>query len=230
MSPRRSDCETQDAGSRRCLAGLSRSTIYRDYECAFTQGTGLPLSLHAPQMLNLVRYARGQENPFCALFAKTNQTCAACYALQQKLEEEAHLRPKTLKCFAGLCETAVPVRVGDNLIAFLQTGQVLLHRPGMTQFNRIAATLIRWGAEVDLKTLEEAYFNTRILKPQQYESLIRLLTIFAQHLGSCASQLALQSEQPEPEAVTRARSYVDQNYREVISLPAVARVANMSAN
>ena len=53
--------------------------------------------------------------------AKTNTTCAECYALQQKLEEEAQLRPKTLKCFAGLCETAVPVRVGDKLIAFLHT-------------------------------------------------------------------------------------------------------------
>ncbi len=81
-----------------------------------------------------------------------------------------------------------------------------------------------------MKTLEEAYFNTRVLRPQQYESLIRLLTIFAQHLASCANQLALQSEQPEPEAVSRARSYINQNYREVISLPEVARVVNMSAN
>ncbi len=104
MSPRRSGSKSQDGGRGRCLAALSGSTIYRDYERAFTKGTGLPLSLHAPEMLNLIRYARGQENPFCALFAKTNQTCAACYALQRRLEEEAHLQPKTLKCFAGLCE------------------------------------------------------------------------------------------------------------------------------
>jgi AraC-like DNA-binding protein len=181
-------------------------------------------------MLNVVKYAGRQENPFCALMAKTNRSCAACYALQQKLEEEAHLQPKTLKCFAGLCETAVPVRVGGKLIAFLQTGQILLHHPKKPEFNRIAETLIKRGAEVDLKKLEEAYFNTRVLSLSQYESLIRLLAIFAEHLASCANQLALRSRKTEPEAVSQARRHIDQKFREVISLPDVARVVNMSAN
>lgn len=209
---------------------LSESQIYRDFERAFTRGTGLPLSLHAPQMLNVVKYARRQEDPFCALLAKTNRSGAACCALQQKLEEEAHLQPKTLKCFAGLCETAVPVRVGDKLIAFLQTGQVLLHHPNKPEFNRIAEMLIKWGAKVDLKKLEEVYFNTRVLSLAQYESLIRLLAIFAEHLASCANQLALQHRQTEPEAVSHARRHIAQKYREELLLPDVARVVNMSAN
>ena len=54
---------------------LSESQIYRDFERAFTRGTGLPLSLHAPEMLNVVKYARRKENPFCALMAKTNTSC-----------------------------------------------------------------------------------------------------------------------------------------------------------
>ena len=130
--------------------------MYHDYERAFTEGTGLPLLLHRPDMLHMVRYTKKQQNPFCSIMAKVNQSCAACYALQCKLEEEAQLEPKTLKCFAGLCETAVPVRVGENLIAFLQTGQILLHRPDKARFNRVAATLLKWGAEIDVKKLEEA--------------------------------------------------------------------------
>lgn len=218
------------SSSRPTQEVLSESQIYRDFERAFTRGTGLPLNLHEPEMMNVVQYARRQENPFCALMAKTNTSCAACYALQQKLEEEAQLQPKTLKCFAGLCETAVPVRVGDKLIAFLQTGQILLHHPKKSEFNRIAETLIKWGAEVDLKKLEEAYFNTRVLSLSQYESLIRLLVIFAEHLASCANQLALRSRTSEPETVSRARHYIDQKFREELSLPDVAHVVNMSAN
>src|SRR6266568_3712972 len=141
--------------SQRMLDVLSESQVYRDYEHAFTEGTGLPLRLHGPDMLNVVRFAKRDENPFCALMAKTNQSCAQCYALQCKLEQEARLEPKTLKCFAGLCETAVPVRVGDKLIAFLQTGQILLQRPDKLHFKRITAELIKWGAEVDLKRAEE---------------------------------------------------------------------------
>lgn len=212
------------------LRTLSNSRIYRDYEESFTQATGLPLALHAPEMLNVIRYARRDANPFCVLLAKTNETCAACYALQQQLEKEAQLEPRTLRCFAGLCETAIPVRVGDKLLAFLHTGEVLLHQPDKAKFNRIAKTLLKWGADVDLKKAEEAYFNTRVLTPRQYEALIRLLAIFAQHLASCADQLALKRKGDEPQSMERARKYISQHFSDELMLGEVAQAVNMSAN
>ena len=215
--------------SKRTLEILSASQMYRDYERAFTQGTGLPLRLQGPEMLQLIRYAKKQENPFCALMAKSNESCAQCYTLQCKVEEEAQFAPKTLKCFAGLCETAVPVRVAENVIAFLHTGQVLLQRPEKVQFKQIAATLLKWGAEVDLKKLEEYYFNTRVLTPKQYEALIRLLNTFAEHLASCSSVLVMQGQQKDSPAITRARSFIVEHADEEMSLVAVAHVANMSA-
>ena len=213
----------------RTLQVLSESEMYQDYERAFTEGTGLPLSLHRPDMLQMVHYARKRENPFCSLMAKVKQSCAACYAMQHKLEAEAQLEPKTLKCFAGLCETAVPVRVGENLIAFLQTGQILLHRPDKARFNRVAATLLKWGAEIDVKKLEEAYFNTRVLTPKQYAALIRLLDTFAKHLASCGESLVLHSRQNTSPAIERARRYIEDHSCEELSLTAVGREVNMSA-
>ena len=212
------------------LEALSKSQIYRDYERAFTEGTGLPLSLHKPEMMHVIKHAHKQENPFCALLANSNQSCAQCYALQCKLEQEAKLEPKTLKCFAGLCETAVPVRVGDKLIAFLGTGQILIQRPDKIKFKKIAALLIKWGSEVDLKRLEEAYYNTRVLAPKQYESLIRLLTIFAQHLASCSKMLVLESGASEPTAITHARTHIRDHSEDEMSLKTVAHIVNMSAN
>ncbi len=215
--------------SQHTLEVLNASQMYRDYEKAFTQGTGLPLRLDAPGLLTLTRHARKQENPFCAIMAKTNESCAQCYALQCKVEEEAQFAPKTLKCFAGLCETAVPVRVAENVIAFLHTGQVLLQRPDKLQFKRIAATLIKWGSEVDLKKLEEAYFNTRVLTIKQYEALIRLLSTFAEHLAMCSSALILQSQQKDSPGITQARGYIHDHSDDELSLALVAHVVNMSA-
>ena len=215
--------------SKRTLEILSASQMYRDYERSFTQGTGLPLRLQEPDTLNLGRYTKKQENPFCALMAKSNESCAQCYTLQCKVEEEAQFQPKTLKCFAGLCETAVPVRVAENVIAFLHTGQVLLQRPDKVQFKQIAATLIKWGAEVDLKKLEEHYFNTRVLTPKQYDALIRLLNTFAEHLASCSCALVLKGQATESPAVARARSFIAEHADEELSLATVAHVVNMSA-
>jgi AraC-like DNA-binding protein len=218
------------SGDHSFLSALSGSQMYRDYAEAFTGGTGLPLSLHAPESMQIVHHGKRQENPFCALMAKTNQTCAGCYALQCKLEKEAQLEPKTLKCFAGLCETAVPVRVGDKLVAFLQTGQILIHRPDRAQFNKIAQQLIERGAQVDLKRIEEAFFNTRVLTREQYESLIRLLTIFAAHLASCGNALMLAHGQTETPAIEHARRHIHDHSGDELSLSAVARVVNMSAS
>ena len=215
--------------SKRTLEILSASQMYRDYERAFTQGTGLPLRLQGPEMLKLIRYAKKQENPFCVLMAKSNESCAHCYALQCKVEEEAQFAPKTLKCFAGLCETAVPVRVAENVIAFLHTGQILLQRPEKLQFKHITATLLKWGAEVDLKKLEEYYFNTRVLTLKQYDALIRLLNTFAQHLASCSSVLLTQSQQIDSPAITRARTFIADHSDDEMSLAAVAQVVNKSA-
>ncbi len=203
--------------------------MYRDYERAFTQGTGLPLQLHEPESLHLMRYTRKQENPFFALMANSNESCAQCYSLQQQVEKEAQLTPHTLKCFAGLCETAVPVRVGDQLIAFLHTGQVLLHRPTSAHFHRITRTLLSWGAQVDLKKAEEAYFNTRVVSSSQYEGLIRLLAVFAEHLGECGNALSLRGEHEEPLAIISARAFIEINAHEDLRLAQVAKTVNMSA-
>jgi YesN/AraC family two-component response regulator len=145
------------------------------------------------------------------------------------VEKEAALAPKTLKCFAGLCDSAVPIRVGDNLIAFLQTGQILLHKPTTERFATTTRHLLKWGAEVDLKRLEEAFFQTRVVSKKQYEAILRLLTIFAQHLSALSNQLSVQEANSENPAIARARVYIAEQHAEDLSLDQVAKQVNMSA-
>jgi YesN/AraC family two-component response regulator len=208
---------------------LRQSRIYRDYEQAFRETTGLPINLRAIEAFDLPHHGDPKENRFCSLMATSNRSCAACLQLQRKVEEEARIEPKTLKCFAGLCDSAVPVRVGENLIAFLQTGQIMLHRPTQSQFKRTTQMLLRWGAEVDLKQLEESYFQTRIVTKKQYESIVRLLTIFAQHLSTLSNQLLVKQETAESPVISRARVYINEHQSEDLSLGQVAQAVNMSA-
>ena len=215
--------------SRAIVAQLKRSQIFRDYEQAFRETTGLPLALRPTEAFDLPHHGDPNENPFCALMAKSNHSCAACLQLQRRVEEEARLEPKTLKCFAGLCDSAVPVRVGDNLIAFLQTGQILMHAPGKADFARTTRELVKFGSEVDTKRLEEAYFQTRVITRKQYESILRLLTIFAQHLSAVSNQLMVEEATAESPAIARARAYIAEKHAEEISLGEVSRVVNMSA-
>jgi AraC-like DNA-binding protein/ligand-binding sensor protein len=221
--------ESPSRRSRAIVGQLARSEIYRDYERAFRDATGLPLSLRAVEAFDLPHQGEQNENPFCALMATSNQSCAACLQLQRKVEESAGLEPKTLKCFAGLCDSAVPIRVGEDLIAFLQTGQILLHKPSKREFSQVARQLFSWGVDTDLKQVEEAYFQTRVLTKAQYESILRLLGIFAQHLASLSNQLMVQEEKSESPQITRARAFINEHQDEDLSLSEVAKAVNMSA-
>lgn len=217
------------ATSRAMVEQLRASQIYRDYEQAFRETIGLPINLRPIEAYDLPHHGHAKESPFCALMATTNQSCAACLQLQKKVEVEARLAPKTLKCFAGLCDSAVPVRVGENLIAFLETGQILLHQPTKQEFARTTRQLLQWGTQIDLKGLEEAYYQTRVVKRKQYESILRLLTIFAQHLATLSNQLMVKKAAAESPAVARARVFIVEHQAEEISLSQVARTVNMSA-
>jgi len=211
------------------IAQLKQSQIYRDYEQAFRETTGLPLSLRPLDAFDLPHHDDPKENQFCSLMATSNHSCAACLQLQKKVEEIAGLEPKTLKCFAGMCDSAVPIRVGENLVAFLQTGQVFLHTPTKKEFSVVSRQLLAWGTEVDMKRFEEAYFQTRVVTKKQYESILRLLSIFAQHLASLSNQLMVKEETSEPPVITKARNYIAEHQDDDLTLAQVAQSVNTSA-
>ncbi|MCF3650337.1 PocR ligand-binding domain-containing protein [Synoicihabitans lomoniglobus] len=215
--------------SRAVVTQLKESQIFQDYQTAFRETTGLPLNLRPIEAFDLPHHHDPKENKFCALMAKSNHTCAACLQLQAKLEQEAGMEPKTLKCFAGLCDSAVPVRVGEDLVAFLQTGQILTHKPTRKQFSTVTRSILKFGTDVDLKKLEEAWFQSRVVDRKQYDSILRLLTIFAQHLSALSGQVSARTAHRESPSITRARDYIESHHGEEMSLDEVAKAVNMSA-
>jgi len=120
------------------IEALLGSKIYQEYERAFGDMTGLPVSLQPVETWQLPYHGRRNENAFCALMAQKSRACAACLQVRERLCENASTEPWTIVCSSGLCETAVPVRLSDRLIGFLQTGQVFRKKPGRAQFERVA--------------------------------------------------------------------------------------------
>jgi AraC-like DNA-binding protein/ligand-binding sensor protein len=210
------------------LDRLSRSKIYLEYERAFGDATGLPLTLSPVDDWHLAHRGRRHENPFCALLAKQNKGCAACLQTQHELTSTALDGPRTVTCFAGLTETAIPLRVGENLIGYLRTGEILPHAPTEKQFKRVLQKLATLGVNVAADELREAYFRTPVVTAKQYESVLQLLRIFAQHLCLVANQVICQSENAEPINITRAREFIDHNHTEELSLSVVAQAAHIS--
>jgi len=214
--------------NKKFVEALSQSQIYQDYERAFTKTTGLPLSLRPLEDWQRPHQGKKSENPFCVLMAGQNRTCAACLEAHQRISEQMGSGPRTIRCFAGLCDTGVPVSVGEEVIGFLQTGQIFTQKPTRAQFARTAKQLAEWGWKNDLRQLEETYFQTRVITPKQYESVLRLLTIFAQHLALVSNQLLVRRANSEPPAITKAKKFIEVHQAEEISLGDVAGAVNTS--
>ena len=215
-------------GNGNIVEKLTGSKIYQDYERAFSEATGLPVALRPVESWQLPHRGKRKENPFCALMAGTSRACAACLQVQQKLADSATHEPQTVTCSMGLCDTAVPVRLGERLIGFLQTGQAFRKKPTDAQFDRAAKLLAEWGVEADLKDLRQAYFESRVLSPKQHEAVVKLLAIFAQHLSMASNQIIVQHENSEMPVITRAKEFIRQHQAEDISLGDVAKAVNTS--
>ncbi len=215
--------------NREIVARMQKSEIYRTYEAAFQATTGLPLGLRAAGAFQSPLQSAKQANAFCRLMATANQSCAACLRLQDSVEAATGLGATTEECYAGLSESSVPIRLGETVVAHLQTGQVFMRPPTAARFRRAWRRLAELGLKVPRREIEQAYFASRVMTKPQYDSILRLLEIFALHLSALANQFAVMQATAEPPAVAKARSFIAEHQAEEISLSVVARAVNMSA-
>jgi len=207
---------------------LTHSKIYQDYERAFTDATGMPVSLRPVESWQLPHRGKKSENTFCAMMAQRSGSCAACLRMQEQLSQTAKVEAQTLTCFSGMSDTAIPVKLGENLIGFLQTGQVFRRKPSEAQFVRVSKQLEEWGLEVGTSELHDAFFNTRVLTRRQHDAMVTLLRIFALHLSSVSNQVLVRQQNAEPPMITRAKEYITKNQGEALSLGQVAKAVNTS--
>jgi AraC-like DNA-binding protein/ligand-binding sensor protein len=214
--------------NKNLIEALATSKIYQDYERAFSEMTGMPVSLRPVESWQLPQHGKKHENPFCGMMAEKSRSCAACLRLQQELANKAQHEAQTLTCELGLCDTAVPVRLGDKLIGFLQTGQVFRKKPTTSQFNRTAKLIAKWGVEVDSDKMRAAYFDTKVVSPKQHDAMVNLLAIFAQHISMVSNQVLVQERNAESPLISRAKRYIEEKQGEDLSLTEVAKAVNTS--
>ncbi len=207
---------------------LAKSPLYQAYEKAFGDTTGLPLTLRSPHAWEVAHARNPHRNPFCVLMSRQSKTCAACLRVQQDLAENAKTDAYTTTCFAGLCDSAVPVRLGDQVVGYLQTGQVLLKKPSQSQLTRIEEQLNEWKIPHVEAEVRDAWMQSPVMNKKGYDAALQLVKIFAEHLSVASNQLAIRAENTEPPAIKRARVFIQEHLGERLSLSMVAGALHMS--
>lgn len=208
---------------------LTRSAMVQTYGRAFSEATGMPMALHGVDAWKLPFRGNRMENAFCALMAEKGSTCAACLQLQARLGQEALNGPATRTCAYGLCEMAVPVKLGRQTIGFLHTGQVMCQKPTGASFRRAVKRAGKRGVDIDDAPTRRAFFATPVVSLKRLVSLSKLLSIFADHLAMKSNQLMVATVNGEPPNITKAKQFIFEHCTESLSLKQVSSTVHMSS-
>jgi AraC-like DNA-binding protein len=213
------------------LQRIANSERFKLYQEAFRTATGLPLRLVSSDPEGWCLDDQNiNRSPFCEALNLCKNACNACLDTNRRLMNEAEVNgPTTCHCFAGLCATAVPVKLGATVIGYMKTGQVFSRTPVEEQFEQILGAIGRKTLEDGVKEkLKSAYMETRFVEPRRYQSMVMLLQSFAEQLSEHADSLAIIEEGSEPAAIAKARKYIHANLDQPLPLGQVARQAGLS--
>lgn len=213
--------------NKQLIGMLLRSRLFRDYETTFTRATGLPLTLRPLEFWQLAHHGKKHENPFCALLAENPATLAVCLQAHQDMIDHTGIVPHTVTCPFGLTETAVPVRLGSDVIGYLRIGQVLRHVPAKADTTNVSRQLELGGLRF-AGVIRKAWEKNPLIPPDKYNAIVRLLTFFGEQLSALTNQIVLEQQNVEPPVVQKARQYIDKHKTKPLSLTAVAKAAGAS--
>jgi AraC-like DNA-binding protein len=185
------------------------------------------LALQPLEYWQLLHHGKKNENPFCALLAQQPATLAACLESHDEMIRHTGELPHTATCPFGLTETAVPVRLGADIIGYLRIGQVLRRSPDGSDITNVKRALSQRGVRFT-NEIRRAWEKSPLIPPNKYDAIVRLLTFFADQLSALSNQLMMEKQKAEPPLVLKAREYIDKHKTEKLSLANLAKATGVS--
>ncbi len=212
--------------TKRVVADLGRSELVRDYLRDFGELAGVTVDFRSGEKWPPCNSGEACRNPFCALLVNGGGLCTACLEVEHERSEPCAVR--SVKCLGDMRETAVPVVLERNIIAYLVIHPVIHFRPTKKAFIKALTRLRQRGIACLIKKLEATYLAIPAMSAQKHEVVVGLLSTFAKHLALRAQEMMLLPATNESPGIVRARDFIAKHQAEKLSLTAVAKAAHMN--
>lgn len=158
-----------------------------------------------------------QAMPFCARI----NACPEGHERCMQCDREAMARAKSGKpffyrCHAGICESILSIRQGNTPLAYLFCGQHLDDTDPQTQWEQTRKTLDWYPG--DLEELHRDFLRFRSYSEQEISAYAQILTALGSYI-----QLEGIIQSAEQTDLQRLEAYLEEHYREKLSLESVAQ-------
>jgi len=207
---------------------LAESREFKDFCDVVGQLTKMPIGLRTRHGKLFLRLNKTNYNPFCHMIQSSHeglQACLDCNRTSMNLAlKEKQARHYT--CHAGLIDFTVPIFVDNHCVAFILSGQMLPAPPDPAGFNEIYARISH--LPIDKKQAREAYYASHYEPPETLQAILKLLSSFAHLFCEVGYRLYSPGADKTPLAITKARNYLKEHFREPVTRDIVAQYVGLS--
>lgn len=154
--------------------------------------------------------------PFCRMINGCAEGHSRCVECDRKAMSQAKSGVANYyRCHAGVCESVLPIFYGNKPLAYLFCGQHLDDTSVEQQWEQTRKSLSWYPG--DLEELKQAYVQFRQYSSAQVSACTEILLALTTYIR--LEGIILSSEQTD---LQRLQTFIDQHYREKISLDTAA--------
>lgn len=194
--PKRSVSPNTPAPDSRTWERLMNSSVVRQFQLAFTNATGLPVTL-LPGPVATSCEAPEPSGGFCVDGCMGPTSGQWCLRTLQGAERKAvsdHRRVQ-FKCPSGLVKILVPVWVGEKHIGSVLVGPFSLASLNARKLRELQLRLKKFGLEGETERLKVSWNFSPVVERDKASAASELVHLFAQYLSESANSLCLEDAQ-----------------------------------
>jgi AraC-like DNA-binding protein/ligand-binding sensor protein len=208
---------------------FAESREFAEFSVLFRNLTGIASGIYDADGRQLKTvFAAADESALCRIIRSTPAGAARCESCNRKYFAEAARTRRACRytCHAGLVDVAVPIFLDGRHVATISCGQLLPVRPSARGLDRIMRNLR--GLPLPRAAFRKAYFRASYLESGKVDAAVKMLTFFAEYLGRMGLTLRAMADRLERPEVVFARRYVEDHFRDRLSVEDVAKKAGLS--
>ena len=208
---------------------IAQLNVISNFCRLFYKITGMIMDINDIEGLHPIKfYKESEENNFCRIIKNSKSGFLKCIENGKYGGNRAGLLGKEYiyRCHMGLTEISVPIIIKGEHIATLTTGQVLIEKPSMKEFQEIEFE----AKKLDLcsETLKTAYFNSNIIGIDQINNYVDVIKLIINYIFEVEDKIIFLKNLPERSIIEKAKNYVEENYKKKISVKDIAKACNVS--
>jgi AraC-like DNA-binding protein len=200
------------------------SPLLKEFFVAFSATTGIVLRVlkvgsGKTELLQALR-----QHEFCALLVNADPERWRCVERLRDLLARATGSgiPEKSASICGFSYLGVTLRARGSLMGTLLAGPIFHRTPRPGDWTRAAHHLSTMRGSFSFPSARKAYFDIPVVSNFRLKGVIRLLSMFSEHLSESVARLLIITTEAEPVCVTLAKEFIEEKSEEPFSVADVA--------